>query len=1171
MAHLAISLLGHFEVTLDGRPLTRFGTDKTRALLAYLAVEADRAHRREMLAGLLWPECPEAAAHHNLSQSLLLLRKALGDKTAAPYPAPPPFLLATGRTLRFNPASDWTLDVAVFQAGLAVCASAAPEQLGPEDARTLTQAVELYRGEFLSDPWLINSVAFDEWRLFKQAQLHLQMVEALDYLVHYHERRGEFALAAEFSRRQIALDPLRESAHRQLMQSLALDGRGPEALAHYAACQTLLAQELGIAPAPETTVLYERIRAARVAGTPPPLNRQQEKPVTGPLVPPPAFVGRARELAHLTDVMALTLKGQGQVMFVTGEAGSGKTALLNAFARRALAARADLVVVNGSGNAYTGLGDPYWPFIEMLRQLRGEADSGIALLRSQAQHLATARPVIAPILAECGPGLERFFSEEGQTAGGPGLEQSGLFEQITRVLQTVASHYPLVLLLDDLQWADRDSLNLLFHLGRRLAGQRLLLVGAFRSDVLHPDYSPSGYLHEQDTGQRHPLAALVHELQRCLGEIQIDLAQAEGQAFIDALLDSEPNHLGPEFRETLYRHTGGHALFTTELLRGMQESGDLVRDAQGFWVAGVRIAWHAFPARVEAVIAERIGQLLPEWQAMLAAASVEGDEFTVQVLARAQDLPEEQVSRRLSGALSRHHYLVVPVGVQQVGPHSLARYRFRHLLFQRYLYHRLDPVEQAQLHLTVGRTLETLYAGHAHEISLPLARHFELGGHTSRAVAYLLEAGKRAAQLAATEEALRLLTHGLALLDRMEKSPEREQQEVALQLTLGAALLARGWSAPERAQAIERAYDLCQRVGTPGQLAHSLLLVADVNLARGQLSQVMAIGEQLLTLAQSTQDALTAISAHYTLGAAFTFMGQFPQARQHLEQVTTLYDPHAYALATLTGADISVSSRVWLVNILGPMGYADQAAERSRQAVASARDLGHAISLSFALSIGELGMGWFRRDPQALRATLRQLAALSSDASLGFFHLWAAIFQGWLLAVDGHDPAGLIQIQQAINQWETSGTLGGSVYHYVLLVEAYLALGQVEAALVTLDRILAQVAATGLRFFEVELLRLRGEALRMLGRPAEAEVCLLNAITVAREQTARSWELRAVLSLCQLRQAEGTPAQFEAARQQLAELLAWFSEGWDTPDLQAAAALVAETAPPTSWSPQFHV
>ncbi len=1138
MAHLAIALLGHFEVSLDGRPLTRFRTDKTRALLAYLVVEADRAHRREMLVGLLWPEIPELAAHHNLSQTLFLLRQLLGDQTCAS-----PFFLATRQTLRFNPASDYSLDVEAFQARLAACVQCPPERLSPADAQMLTQAVAGYRGEFLSDPWQVNSPAFEEWRLFKQTQFHLLAVDALDCLGRYHAARGEFALTADYARRQIALEPLREAAHRQLIEALARDGRRPEALAQYAACQAMLAQELGIEPAPETNALYAQIRAERLAKVPP---APREQTGVGQRLSPLAFVGRARELARLDDALALTVAGKGQVVFVTGEAGSGKTALLEAFAQRALAAYTDALIVASSGNAYTGLGDPYWPFIEMLRQLCGLAEGGAALSRSQAHRLTGVYSAIAPLVAACGPDLERFL-----VGGKPDLEQASLFDQITRALHAVAARYPLILLLDDAQWADRDSLNLLFHLARRL-GQRLLIVGAFRSDVLGQSYFSQAYLHEQDADQQHPLARLLSELQCHLGDIQLDLGQAAGREFIDALVDSEPNRLGAEFRETLYRHTSGHALFAAELLRGMQERGDLVRDAQGYWIESAHMVWRMLPARVEGVIAARIGQLLPEWQTMLAVASVEGDEFTVQVLARVLALSEAEISRRLSGALSRHHYLVTPLKVQQVGPHKLARYRFRHLLFQTYLYDRLDPVERAQLHLSVGRALEGLYEERAAEISLPLARHFELGEEIDKAVEYLLQAGQRALHLAAAEEALRLLTRGLTLLQRRAKSPARAQQQAELQLALGNALLVKEWSGPERARAAERAYDLCRRTGDPDQVARSLLMLADVNLARGQLDQVAAASAQLLALAQSTGNSLALGLAHYTLGSVCFFKGQFLQARQYLEQVITLFIPHPSARPAQTGADIGVSSRVWLANALWVMGYADQAVERSQQSIAIARDLGHAFSLGLALCIGELHLRQYRREPQALRAVLQQLADLVGDAQQSFFQLWVRLFQGWLAAVDSHDPAGLVQIRQALDQWEAAGAQGGRIYHYLLLTEAYLALDQVEPALATLEQTLAHIAATGLRFFEAELLRLKGEALRLLARPAEAEECFLRAITVAQAQAAKAWELRAVVSLCRLRQVEGGPSQSEAARQQLAELHAWFREGLDTPDLQAA-------------------
>ncbi len=1168
MAHLAISLLGQFEVTLDGQPVTCFGTDKTRALLAYLVTEADRTHRRSMLAGLLWPDVPEAAARHNLSQALLLLRQALGDKSPS-LRAEPPFLLATRQTLRFNPDSDHTFDVATFQAQVSRCVDYPPDQLEPADAQGLAQALDCYRGQFLSTPLRVDSLAFEEWQLLKQTQLHLLALDGLDYLGQYYELRGEFGLVADYARRQIELDPLREMAHRRLMNALMRDNRRPEALAHYATFRALLADELGIAPASETRALYEQILVPQDGAVGERSQRSGEKPrretwETGPLGPPPPFVGRVRELARLNESLASMMAGQGQVVFVTGAAGSGKTALLVAFAQRALAEHADLLVVNGSGNAYTGLGDPYWPFIEMLRQLHGTAVGSSMLSRRQAQRLETTRSVIAPLLATCSPDLERLLAGASPIGGGEAvagranLEQSGLFDQITRAMQTVAKQHPLVLLLDDMQWADQASLNLLFHLGRRLGGQRLLIVGAFRPDVFHQGYAPSDYLHEQHEEQSHPLAAIIYELQRRQGNIQIDLAQTAGRDFIAALMDSEPNHLNAEFWETLYEHTGGNALFTTELLRGMQERGDLVRDAQGYWVEGDWIAWDTLPARVEGVIAALIGQLLPEWQSLLTVASVEGAEFTAQVLAHVQGIPEDEVSRRLSGALSRHYHLVVPVGVQLGGTSTgltrLACYRFRHLLFQKYLYDRLDPVEQAQLHLAVGHALEMLYAERAVQLSLPLARHFELGGDLDKAVVYLLQAGRRAAHLAATEEALRLLTRGLALLKRLDKSPARQQQEVELQLALGTALRARGWNTLERAQAFERAYELGQRAGDPDQVARTLVMLADIALGRGQLDRLTDIGERLLALAENTRaPAQISRFGHYALGVAHFFRGHLSEARPHLEQVAAASDIDIDTLARLIEADTYMNNQVWLVYTLWALGYVDQAAMCSEQTIAVARDLGYAFSLWFALSVGELSVRHLRREPQAMRAALDQLASLDRDAGPGLFRPWVIIFDSWLAAVDDHDPDGLARLRQALQAWESIGAQGGRAQHRLLLAEAYLALGQTESALATLDQLLDQISATGIRFFEPEVLRLKGEALRTLGRPDEAEVCFLNAIVVAQEQTAKTWELRVATSLCRLYQAQGRPAKFEQAREQLADVYAWFSEGFDTADLREAA------------------
>ena len=306
------------------------------------------------------------------------------------------------------------------------------------------------------------------------------------------------------------------------------------------------------------------------------------------------------------------------MVFVTGEAGSGKTALLGEFARQAMQAHADLVVASGNCNATASAPSviPYLPFREILQLLSGDIEAkraGTALTPEHARRLWAILPDTITALMEAGPDLlDTFVPRAGlvlraeafagqavrgaskdrlrrlrQPAGGDvrsqqfALQQADLFEQVTRVLQLLARNHPLLLILDDLQWADAGSISLLFHFGRRLVGSRILLVAAYRPDAIA--------LHAEDA--RHPLESVVNEIQRVSGDRPIDLDQCEGRQFVEALLDAEPNRLSASFRAQLAHHTEGHPLFTVELLRGLQEGGDLVRDADGRWVEGPALHW----------------------------------------------------------------------------------------------------------------------------------------------------------------------------------------------------------------------------------------------------------------------------------------------------------------------------------------------------------------------------------------------------------------------------------------------------------------------------------------------------------------------------------------------------------------------------------------------------
>ncbi|MGD2178298.1 MAG: BTAD domain-containing putative transcriptional regulator, partial [Anaerolineae bacterium] len=615
MGRLSVRLLGPFQVRLDSEPVTGFETKKVRALLAYLATEAERPHQRAFLAEMLWPDRRRGTARANLRHVLSDLRQVIGDRTSSgdrshsgTPDSDPPFLLVTRPTIQLNREADVWVDTAAFLQILEGQASSAAPTVGQ-----LEDAVGLYRGPFLDDISLADSASFDEWVLVKREYFRQQEMAALCRLADCYEILGMFEKGLEYARRQVELEPWDERGHRQVMRLLALDGRRGAALAQYEACCQLLAQELGVEPDVETTDLFEQIRDDRLE-VPTPI--RQPSLISQPpglleeeaenALESPVFVTGERELDRLDSFLEQALNGHGRVALVTGGPGKGKTALLDAFARRAMDKHPNLLVARGNCSAYAGVGDPYLPFRDLLAMLTGDVEArwaAGAITADHARRLWEALPtalealltrgasLIGPVLqaeallsraAALLPhrvnGLKRLRALTGQARDGPvELEQSFIFEQLTSVLRTLAEHYPLVLVLDDVQWADRASISLLFHLGRRLAGSRILIASAYR---------PHEVALGRD-GRRHPLEKVLYEFRRTFGDVRVDLDRvdaAEGRRFVDALLDTEANRLEEGFRSALYRRTAGHPLFTIELLRAMEERGDLLKDQNGRWI-----------------------------------------------------------------------------------------------------------------------------------------------------------------------------------------------------------------------------------------------------------------------------------------------------------------------------------------------------------------------------------------------------------------------------------------------------------------------------------------------------------------------------------------------------------------------------------------------------------
>lgn len=789
------------------------------------------------------------------------------------------------------------------------------------------------------------------------------------------------------------------------------------------------------------------------------------------------FVGRERELARLEGFLERAVAGQGQVCFVTGEAGGGKTALVQAFTRRAQDADEHLAVAFGNCNAQSGAGDPYLPFRELLGMLIGVTGRAAAeeppagsrlrhwLVRSTQVLIEVGPDLVGTIIpggvlvAKAGKALAQkagWLDELEKLAGRkPGaqaaVQPEHLLEQYANVLRALASERPLVVVVDDLHWADAASVNLLFHLSRRLEGSAVLLVGTYRPNELAPRGT-----------ERHPLERVLAEIKRYAGDVWVDLRAdaAGGRDFVNRLLDTEPNRLGADFREALFRHTEGHPLFTVELLRSLQERGDLIRDAGGCWVVGPRLEFGALPPRVEGVIEQRLGNLGAAQQELLRVASVEGEAFTAEVVAQVQGQAPRQVLRDLSRELEGRHQLVQEGGELRAGRRRLSGYRFAHALFQHYLYGDLGSGERRMLHGEVGRVLEELYAEAPDPVRL--AWHYDRAGEDDRAAEAYRQAGEQAIRQGAPQEAERLLTRALELTPESDPARRFEvylTREKALNLQgrreaqlrdvealerLAEALDAgrRGQAALRRAGYAEVVNDFPTAIAAAQQaVAHAEAAGRQELRAEGYLAWSMALRgcgrleeaetclQRALEVAGPGLEWVQAAVLH-NLGAIAAYH-DFRQAQTVLQQALTLYRQ----LGDLRSENLVVQS---LGIVALNLEEYDRATTLLEQSVAGAKRLGNRrneVLASLALGIVANKQ---RRFPEA-RARLTSALEGAGEIGVRSHEAGALLYLAPTSLGEGQYLQARQYAQAALDIYRSIGTL--------MAIDAQLHLGGIEAFL----------------------------------------------------------------------------------------------------------------------------
>ncbi len=714
------------------------------------------------------------------------------------------------------------------------------------------------------------------------------------------------------------------------------------------------------------------------------------------------------------------------------------------------------------------------------------------------------------------------------------------FESLTRVVAgSPLRRQPLLLVLDDAQWCDRESLDWLGYLLRSAPDAPILIAATVRVE---------------ETGEEHPLSALALRLKSVGRLVLVELGPLTCDEVGALARQASGDEIDAAGARRLHEETEGNPLFVVETVR----AGTLVPAPEPAEGEG---RTSALPSRVRAVLDARLAQLSGPARELAGLAATIGRAFTFDVLVRAADQGEDEIVRSLDEMWRR----------RIVRAQENDAWDFSHDKLREVAYDGLGPARRRLLHRRVAQALEAVHAANLDAVSSRIAMHYDLGGKPDLAIPLYQRAADRAIRLYANDEAVALLRRALALLGALPEDRRRRERELAIRIAIGVPLVALdGYAAPVVQDAYTRALDLCGLLGEPpGPPVLRALAIAAVT--RCEPKQAYEFGEQLLARAGKERDPVLIVESNYVLGVARFWLGDFAAARERLEEALSSYDRSRHPThVALYSQDPGVVCGTRLAYDLWFLGFPEQAARMRDGSLALARELAHPFSLAYALTFAcwlsnELG------DRAFTESLVSEARDLTTEQRFSFLRHMNTVMRGWLQVASGELEDGIGRITEGLAAAHEIGQDLYRPYALGLLARALARSGRTEEGKAALDEALEMSDRTEERFWEAELHRLRGDLLLDREPPAEAEAenCYLRALRTASGQGARALELRAAVSrLQQSRRLEGAGATTRMRRaesgaattdaeQALAEVLAGYTEGFDTPELRAARELVA--------------
>jgi class 3 adenylate cyclase/predicted ATPase len=868
----------------------------------------------------------------------------------------------------------------------------------------------------------------------------------------------------------------------------------------------------------------EPINAAQVLN---PIVTQSEEEEVGTGVVT-TLVGRDEEIGLLLRRWEQSKEGFGQVVLINGEPGIGKSALADVLREQ---------VARGGYTRATYRCSPYhtnsalYPVITHLQRLwhweRGDTpaeklDKMEETLRTTSLPLKEVVPLFAALCSL--PLPEGRYAPLGLT---PQQEKQQTQDALAAWLLEEAERRPMVAVYEDLHWADPSTIEIIGLLVDQVPTAPMLIVLIFRPEFVPPWPNRS-----------HMTPITLNRLER--PQVEAMITQLGGGKVLPA-----------EVVQHIVTRTDGVPLYVEELTKMLLESDLLREEADHYALAGT-LSGVAIPATLQDSLMARLDRL-PMVREVAQLGAVLGREFAYEMLKALAAVEESTLQERLS-------QLVGAELLYQRGRPPRARYMFKHALIQDAAYASLLKRSRQQYHQQIAQMLEAEFPETVEAEPELVAHHYTEAGLNEKAAGYWLRAGKRAAQRSAHAEAINHLTKGIEVLMTLPDTLERARQELEMQITLGPVLMAvKGQSSHDTERAYARARELCQKVGETPQLFPVLYGLLRFHMVRSELRRAHQLAEQLFTLAQRVQDPALLLEAHRVMGQTMFWLGEMTLSRAHLEQGMAIYDPQKHrSNAFVYGQDPGVaclSSGAWPIWVLG---YPDQALRSLDEALRLAQELSHPFSQAYALAHAAI-LYQFRREAQEVQKRTEALIALSTEHGFPHWLAYGTMLQGWALAEQGEGAEGIAQMRLSLSTYRSTGAELHRPYFLSLLADAYGKVGQTAEGIVVLDEALDTVSKTEERHWEAEHNRCKGMLLQMQRgqKVGEAEECFRKALEIARRQQAKSLELRAVMSLSRLWQQ---PGKQEEARQMLADIYGWFTEGFETPDLQEAKALLQELA-----------